>query len=146
MLQQLYVMMAQQNQTFQAAIQAQMQQTQAQMRQAQAQFDQLILQQGGRGQKKDPPVYECKTNEDLELWIFATEEYYASSRVLMDADSSHFVTMISSNLGKTVLIAPFHGNGRQNDERRLGGCSSTSREHAIGRATLSTYFASGFSS
>ncbi|KAG3251910.1 hypothetical protein PI124_g3456 [Phytophthora idaei] len=103
MFQQLFAMMAQQNQTFQSAIQAQMQQTQMQMQQAQAQFEQLILQQGGRNRKTEPTSYEGKIDDDLELWIFATEEYYASNRALMIADSSDFVTMVSSNLGTTVL-------------------------------------------
>ncbi|GMF18551.1 unnamed protein product [Phytophthora fragariaefolia] len=110
MLQQLFVMMSQQNQTFLAAIQAQMHQTQAQMHQAQAHFEQMMLQQGSRSRKKDPPVYEGKISEDLELWIFATDEYYASSRAHMDAGSSEFVTMISSNLGKTVLNSHFFGS------------------------------------
>ncbi|KAK1941816.1 hypothetical protein P3T76_006880 [Phytophthora citrophthora] len=48
-------------------------------------------------------MYEGKYGEDIELWIFATEQYYASRRELMEADSSDFVTMISSNLGKSVL-------------------------------------------
>ncbi|KAG4050618.1 hypothetical protein PC123_g14144 [Phytophthora cactorum] len=103
MFQQLFAMMAQQNQTFQSAIQAQMQQTQMQMQQAQAQFEQLMLQQGGRHRKKEPPSYEGKIDEDLELWIFDTEEYYASNCAIMIADSSDFAAMVSRNLGTTVL-------------------------------------------
>ncbi|POM69597.1 Hypothetical protein PHPALM_14102 [Phytophthora palmivora] len=38
-----------------------------------------------------------------ELWIFATEQYYANKRQLLKADLSDFVTIISSNLGKSVL-------------------------------------------
>ncbi|KAK1943275.1 hypothetical protein P3T76_004671 [Phytophthora citrophthora] len=57
----------------------------------------------GEQRKKDPPMYEGKYGEDIELWIFATEQYYASRRELMEADTSDFVTMISSNLGKSVL-------------------------------------------
>ncbi|KAE8955945.1 hypothetical protein PR001_g31906, partial [Phytophthora rubi] len=34
---------------------------------------------------------------------FATEQYYANKRHLMEAESSDFVTLISSNLGKSVL-------------------------------------------
>ncbi|KAG2779383.1 hypothetical protein PC129_g5917 [Phytophthora cactorum] len=67
MFQQLFAIMAQQNQTFQSAIQAQMQQTQMQMQRAQAQFEQLMLQQGGRNRKTEPPSYEGKINDDLEL-------------------------------------------------------------------------------
>ncbi|ETP00348.1 hypothetical protein F441_22231 [Phytophthora nicotianae CJ01A1] len=48
-------------------------------------------------------MYEGKYGEDIELWMFATEQYYASRRELMEADSSGFVTIISSNLGQSVL-------------------------------------------
>ena len=47
-------------------------------------------------------MYEGKLSEDLEMWIFATEEYYAARREQMDADESNFVMEISSNLGKSV--------------------------------------------
>ncbi|OWZ16507.1 hypothetical protein PHMEG_0009691, partial [Phytophthora megakarya] len=49
------------------------------------------------------PTYEGKLGEDPELWIFATEEYYANKRGLMEADTSDVVTMISSSLCKSVL-------------------------------------------
>ncbi|ETP28933.1 hypothetical protein F442_21841 [Phytophthora nicotianae P10297] len=77
-------------------------QMQAQMQQANARFEYLVA---GRGEqkKKDLPMYEGKYGEDIELWNFATEQYYASRRELMEADSSGFVTIISSNLGKSVL-------------------------------------------
>ncbi|KAF1333396.1 Retrovirus polyprotein, partial [Globisporangium splendens] len=101
-MQQLLLYLHQQQQMFQAQMQAQMQQTQAQMQQTHIQFEQMLLSQGG-SRKKDPPVYEGKLSEDLELWIFATEEYYAAKRGLMEANSSDFVKMISSNLGKSVL-------------------------------------------
>ncbi|EGZ05044.1 hypothetical protein PHYSODRAFT_372673, partial [Phytophthora sojae] len=77
-------------------------QLQMQMQQANSRFQQLLASQGER-RKKDPPTYEGKFGEDLELWIFATEEYYANKRGIMDADTSDFVTMISSSLGKSVL-------------------------------------------
>jgi hypothetical protein len=71
------------------------------------QQQQLLLQQvmsnQGERKKKDPPVYEGKFSEDLELWIFSTEEYYSNRRYLMVDNSSEFVRMISSNLGKTVM-------------------------------------------
>ncbi|KAE9337269.1 hypothetical protein PF008_g12613 [Phytophthora fragariae] len=73
-----------------------------QMQQANSRFEQLLSSQGER-RKKDPPTYEGKFGEDLELWIFATEEYYANKRGIMEADTSDFVTMISSSLGKSVL-------------------------------------------
>ncbi|GMF62087.1 unnamed protein product [Phytophthora fragariaefolia] len=83
--------------------QTQMQtQFQMQMQQANNRFEHLLASQGER-RKKDPPMYEGKFGEDLELWIFAMEEYYANKRGLMEADTSDFVTMISSSLGKSVL-------------------------------------------
>ncbi|OWY92630.1 hypothetical protein PHMEG_00038292 [Phytophthora megakarya] len=54
-------------------------QFQMQMQQANSRFEYLLAAQGDR-RKKDPPTYEGKFGEDLELWIFATEEYYANKR------------------------------------------------------------------
>ncbi|KAG3118659.1 hypothetical protein PI124_g4107 [Phytophthora idaei] len=146
MFQQLFAMMAQQNQTFKSAIQAQMQQTQMQI--AQAQFEQLMLQQGGRNRKKEPPSYEGKIDEDLELWIFATEEHYASNRALMIADSSDFVTMVSSNLGTTVLnwYRTFSAQRETKGDTRLGHCSSIICGRASDLVILSTIYESAFSS
>ena len=101
-MEQILMFMQQQLQAFQQQQQMMQAQMQAQIEQANVRFEQLMFSQGER-KKKDPPVYEGKFNEDLELWIFATEEYYASKRRIMEEDSSRFVTMISSNLGKTVL-------------------------------------------
>jgi len=104
-MQQLFVYLQQQQQSFQVQMQAQLQQSQlelhAQILQTQTQFEKLIMNQGEK--KKDPTTYDGKLKEDLELWIFATEEYYASKKQLMQADSSDFVKLISSNLGKSVL-------------------------------------------
>ncbi|KAK1928843.1 hypothetical protein P3T76_015632 [Phytophthora citrophthora] len=98
-MQQLLVYLTQQQQSYQAQMQTQLQ---AQMQQANARFEYLVASRGEQ-RKKDPPMYEGKYGEDIELWIFATEQYYASRRELMEADTSDFVTMISSNLGKSVL-------------------------------------------
>ncbi|GMF44102.1 unnamed protein product [Phytophthora fragariaefolia] len=65
-------------------------------------FEFLVASRGDQ-EKKDPPVYEGRFGEDIELWIFATEQYYANKRRLMKAESSDFVALISSNLGKSVL-------------------------------------------
>ncbi|KAK1930430.1 hypothetical protein P3T76_014101 [Phytophthora citrophthora] len=98
-MQQLLVFITQQQQATQAQLQAQFE---AQMQPANARFEFLVSSRSDQ-KKKDPPMYEGKYGEDIELWIFATEPYYASRRELMEADSSDFVTMISSNLGKSVL-------------------------------------------
>ncbi|KAG4040919.1 hypothetical protein PC123_g23551 [Phytophthora cactorum] len=70
--------------------------------QHQSPFEHLLLAQGDR-RKKDPPMYEGNFSEDLEFWIFATEEYYVNKRGIMEAATSDFVTMILSSLGKSVL-------------------------------------------
>lgn len=98
-MQQLLMYLTQQQQQYQAQVQAQMQ---AQMQQANERFEFLVSSRGEH-KKKDPPVYEGKYGEDIELWIFATEQYYAHKRQLMETESSDFVTLISSNLGKSVL-------------------------------------------
>ena len=74
-----------------------------QMAAANEKFERLLALQGDKTKSGDPPRYSGKLNEDLELWIFRTEEYYQSKKVLMEEDSSAFVTMISSNLNKTVM-------------------------------------------
>eukprot|EP00644_Phytophthora_capsici_P011997 jgi/Phyca11/106180/e_gw1.12.901.1 len=98
-MQQLLVFTNKQQQATQAQMQAQLQ---AQMQQPNARFEYRMAARGDQ-KKSDPPMYEGKYAEDIELWIFATEQYYASRRELMEADSPGFVTIISSNLGKSVL-------------------------------------------
>ncbi|GMF61036.1 unnamed protein product [Phytophthora fragariaefolia] len=98
-MQQLMVWLTQQQQMYQTQMQTQFQ---MQMQQANNRFEHLLASPGER-RKKGPPIYEGKFVEDLELWIFAMEEYYANKRGLTEADTSDFVTMISSSLGKSVL-------------------------------------------
>lgn len=103
-MQQLLAYLQQQQQVFQVQMTAQMQANQAQMQQTQAQFERMLQIQGqGTSKKKEPPIYEGKLNEDIELWIFATEEYYSNRRTLMEANTSEFVSLISSNLGTSVM-------------------------------------------
>ncbi|KAI9921344.1 hypothetical protein PsorP6_002572 [Peronosclerospora sorghi] len=71
------------------------------MQQANERFELLHASRVNTG--KGSYGYEGKYGEDIELWIFATELYYANKLPLMEADSWHFVTIISSNLGKSVL-------------------------------------------
>ncbi|KAF1332870.1 reverse transcriptase, partial [Globisporangium splendens] len=87
----MLLFLQQQQQLFQMQLQAQLQQANmhmnAQMEQSNQRFDHLLLANQGERKNTHPPVYDGKLNEDLELWIFATEEYYSSK----------------NNLGKTVL-------------------------------------------
>ncbi|OWY95720.1 hypothetical protein PHMEG_00034203 [Phytophthora megakarya] len=71
----------QQQQQYQAQIKSQMQ---AQMQQANERFEYLIASRSDH-KKKDPPVYEL---EDIELWIFATEQYYTNKHQLIEAEPS----------------------------------------------------------
>jgi hypothetical protein len=52
--------------------------------------------------KGDLPTFNGKASEDLELWIFSTEQYYAQYRDEMNRDSSDFVDTIFANLGPSA--------------------------------------------
>ena len=51
--------------------------------------------------KKEPPTYESKLNEDLELWIFMTVEYYSNKQHIMQANSSEFMAFNFEQSGKS---------------------------------------------
>lgn len=53
--------------------------------------------------KKQPPTYEGKLTEDLELWFFSIEQYYADYHPQMVEESAQFVTMISCHLGVSPM-------------------------------------------
>ncbi|OWZ11648.1 LOW QUALITY PROTEIN: polyprotein [Phytophthora megakarya] len=82
-------------------------QQQTQMREMMAQqmsFQQQLLYQQTQSrlpQKKkgDPPTIQGNASEDLELWIFSTEQYYAQHREEMIRNTSEFVDTIFANLG-----------------------------------------------
>ncbi|POM72507.1 Hypothetical protein PHPALM_10766 [Phytophthora palmivora] len=83
------------------------QQQQAQRREMMAQqmsLQQQLLSQQTQSrlpQKKkgDPPTFQGNASEDLELWIFSTEQYYAQHREEMNRNTSEFVDTIFANLG-----------------------------------------------
>ncbi|OWZ00297.1 hypothetical protein PHMEG_00028543 [Phytophthora megakarya] len=56
----------------------------------------MILQHMKGHLKNTTPTYDGKFDEDLELWNFATEDYYANKRALMESDTSDFVTRNSN--------------------------------------------------
>ncbi|KAE9163256.1 hypothetical protein PF004_g30208 [Phytophthora fragariae] len=66
-----------------------------------AHIQQLILQTRPRNPHKrgDPPPFKGKDNEDLELFLFSTEQYYADFMSAMHEDSSEFTDMIFGSLG-----------------------------------------------
>lgn len=49
--------------------------------------------------KADPPTFDGKASECIDLWIFSTEQYYAQYREEMTRNSSEFVDTIFANLG-----------------------------------------------
>ncbi|ETM01479.1 hypothetical protein L917_01952 [Phytophthora nicotianae] len=51
--------------------------------------------------KHQPPIYQRNLDEDLELWFFAMEQYYADYHPQMTEKSSQFVKMASTHLGVT---------------------------------------------
>ena len=65
----------------------------------QAQFQHQLLHQNGRKPKRgDPPTFGGAPKEDVELWIFNTEQYYADQEQLMVQQDSQFTQMIFANL------------------------------------------------
>ncbi|GMF40888.1 unnamed protein product [Phytophthora fragariaefolia] len=90
----------------QQAMQAQQQQFQAFMHQ-QALFQREMFESQARAntqkQKPDPPKFNGKSSEDLELWLFHIEEYlsaYASER---NSPDSRFVDMVVPFLGPEAM-------------------------------------------
>ncbi|OWZ09203.1 hypothetical protein PHMEG_00018132 [Phytophthora megakarya] len=67
------------------------------------QIQQQILQAQTRPipsrKKSDPPRFGGNDQDDLELWIFSTEQYYSEFRTEMHDFSSNFSDMVFANLG-----------------------------------------------
>ncbi|KAG1697249.1 hypothetical protein DVH05_016537 [Phytophthora capsici] len=87
--------------------QQQQQQQFTQLMQQQALFQQQMLQQQATTQRQqkrkgNPPMFNGETSDDLELWLFSTEQYYADSQTDMASDTSDFVNLIFGNLGPTA--------------------------------------------
>lgn len=53
--------------------------------------------------KTQPPTYYGKLEEDLELWFFTLEQYYADDHPIMTEESPQFVIMTSCHLGVTPM-------------------------------------------
>ncbi|KAG6614855.1 uncharacterized protein IUM83_04121 [Phytophthora cinnamomi] len=83
----------------QADFQAMMQQ---QFAASEARIDALTARPTG-ARKHQPPTYQGKLDEDLELWFFAVEQFYADYHPQMMEESSQFVTMVSCHLGATPM-------------------------------------------
>ena len=68
--------------------------------QANQRFEQLMAIQTEK-ERKEPPKYEGKRHEDLELWIYATQKHYAKQQNLMTQESQLFADKVYTNLGIT---------------------------------------------
>jgi hypothetical protein len=102
MLAQMMQVMMQTQQQQQQRFQQQLQFNTFMAHQAEFQRQVLTAQTQARmphKKKGDPPTFNGKASEDLELWIFSTEQYYAQYREGMNRDSSDFVDTIFANLG-----------------------------------------------
>ncbi|GMF40980.1 unnamed protein product [Phytophthora fragariaefolia] len=92
-------------QMLQFALQTTQQQSQqmSQLLAQTAQIQQQILQAQTRSRparkKSDPPRFEGSDDDDLELWIFSTEQYYTDFQTEMHDLSSSFSDMVFANLG-----------------------------------------------
>jgi hypothetical protein len=47
----------------------------------------------------NPPQYDGKQSEDIELHFFTTEKFYSEYKHLMEANTSEFVDMVFCNFG-----------------------------------------------
>ncbi|POM69241.1 Hypothetical protein PHPALM_14490, partial [Phytophthora palmivora] len=68
---------------FMSTAQRQNQEQMSQMLQQQVLLQQQMLQahvasQKSQKKKGNPPQFNGETNDDLELWLFSTEQYYSS--------------------------------------------------------------------
>lgn len=87
---------------FLATTQQQQQQQQfAQLMQQQALFQQQQQTSSQKQQKKkgNPPMFNGESSDDLELWLFSTEQYYFDCQLDMASNTSEFVNLIFGNLG-----------------------------------------------
>ncbi|ETM97830.1 hypothetical protein PPTG_20024 [Phytophthora nicotianae INRA-310] len=89
---------------FMNTAQRQNQEQMSQMLQQQVLLQQQMLQahvaaQKPQRKKGNPPQFNGQSNDDLELWLFSTEQYYSNYSEEMEAESSDFVDTIFGNLG-----------------------------------------------
>ncbi|KAJ8539116.1 hypothetical protein ON010_g12755 [Phytophthora cinnamomi] len=61
-----------------------------------------VASQKPQKKKGNHPQFNGETNDDLQLWLFSTEQYYSNCDEEMHADSSEFVNTIFANMGPTA--------------------------------------------
>ncbi|OWY91391.1 hypothetical protein PHMEG_00040049, partial [Phytophthora megakarya] len=87
--------------------QRQNQEQMSQMLQQQVLLQQQMLQahvaaQKPQKKKGNPPQFNGETSDDLELWLFSTEQYYSNYSEEMQCESSEFVNTIFDNSDPTA--------------------------------------------
>ncbi|ETP27991.1 hypothetical protein F442_22728 [Phytophthora nicotianae P10297] len=92
---------------YMSAAQRQNQEQMARMLQQQVLLQQQMLQaqmaaQKPQKKKGNPPIFNGQASDDLELWLFSTEQYYSNYAEEMQSESSDFVNTIFANLGPTA--------------------------------------------
>ncbi|OWY90628.1 hypothetical protein PHMEG_00041165 [Phytophthora megakarya] len=55
-------------------------------------------------QKADPPKFNGKSSEDLELWLFHIEEHFSVYATERDAPDSRFVNMVVAFLANQAAF------------------------------------------
>lgn len=85
---------------------SQQQQSQA-MLQQQAQFQYEMLESRTRvnqqKQKADPPKFNGRSGEDLELWLFHIKEHFSVYAIDRESNDSRFVHLVVPYLGPDVI-------------------------------------------
>lgn len=92
---------------YMSTVQRQNQEQMSQMLQLQVLLQQRMLQvhedaQKSHKKKSNPPPINGQSNNELELWLFNTEQYYSNYSGDMQSDSSEFSDIVFINLGPTV--------------------------------------------
>ena len=91
----------------------------------------------------NPPQYDGKQSEDIELHFFTTEKFYSEYKHLMEANTSEFVDMVFCNFGpvpqtflREVINSLVREDGTQ--EPLTWGSVKNACEVASAKSTLSS--------
>ncbi|GMF38445.1 unnamed protein product [Phytophthora fragariaefolia] len=86
-----------------AASQQQMHAFMAQQARFQHEMFEMQARANCQKQKANPPKFNGRADEDLELWLFQIEEHFAAYSVEQNSNDSRFVDMVVPFLGSDVL-------------------------------------------
>ncbi|OWY90840.1 hypothetical protein PHMEG_00040848 [Phytophthora megakarya] len=83
----------------------------SQMLQHQVLLQQQMLQAHVAAEEEgQSTAVQRRTNDDLELWLFSTEQYYSNYSKEMQCESSEFLDTIFGNLAQLLKHAGYMGN------------------------------------